>query len=202
MIFFEASLAFQKAQAKADGCTLVRRLRSFGVVSANLQIEEVHNLLFESSAGPHFGPHLQHGGHELLPQVAQPHAAVHGHGPQENVESGDQVLQNAQMFLLSEIGKKKEYVQSDFFLFLFFLHGATPCFCRCPLPGIEQRFGEEAKQSAVVSLCLHAAALHQRAHDSAHQDAVDGLGGGAKQVAVHLQEICGTRHVNKKRTKQ
>lgn len=123
--FLKQAWYFRNPKAKADGCTLVRRLRSFGVVSANLQIEEVHNLLFESSAGPHFGPHLQHGGHELLPQVAQPHAAVHGHGPQENVDSGDQVLQNAQMFLLSEIGKKKLLT----FLFLFFLHGATPCSC-------------------------------------------------------------------------
>lgn len=101
-------------------------------------------------------------------------------------------------FSCLRLGEKKECVQSDLFLFLFFLHCATPRFCWCPLPGIEQRFGEEAKQSAVVSLGLRAAALHQRAHDSAHQDAVDRLGGGAEQAAVHLQEICGTRHVKKK----
>lgn len=101
-------------------------------------------------------------------------------------------------FSCLRLGGKKEYVQSDLFLFLFFLHCATPRFCWCPLPGIEQRFGEEAKQSAVVSLGLRATALHQRAHDSAHQDTVDRLGGGAEQAAVHLQEICGTRHVKKK----
>lgn len=161
------------------------------MVSTNLQIEEVHNLLLESRARPHVSPHLQHGGHELLAQVAQPHAAVHGHGLQENVERGDQVLQNAQMFLLSGIKNNKKTKLT------FVLFHMLPHFCQCPLPGIEEGFGEEAEQGAVVSLGLRAVALHQRAHDSAHQDTVDRLGRGAEQVAVDFQEICGTQRVNK-----
>lgn len=85
-------------------------------------------------------------------------------------------------------------------LLFYFTRRCTP-FCRYPLPGIEQRFREEAEQSAVVSLSLCAAALHQRANDSAHQDAVDRLGRRAEQAAVHLQEICGTHKKKKTHTR-
>lgn len=52
-----------------------------------------------------------------------------------------------------------------------------------------------------MTLSLRAVALHQRAHDSANQDAINRLGRGAEQVAVDLQEICGTHRVKKTDTR-
>lgn len=70
------------------------------MVSTNLQLKEIHNLLFESHAGPHIGPDVQDGSHQLLPQATRPHPTVHGDGSQEDIESRDELLQNSQVFLL------------------------------------------------------------------------------------------------------
>jgi hypothetical protein len=65
-----------------------------------LQVEELYYLLFESGAGPHLCPHIEHRGQELLTQPTHPHTAVHGSRPQEDVQSRDQVLHHCQVSLL------------------------------------------------------------------------------------------------------
>lgn len=85
------------------GCfesTCVLRLGSFWVVNTNLQVEELHNLLFESSTGPHICPDVQYRRQKLLTQLTYPHPTVNGCGSQEDVESRDEVLENSQVFLL------------------------------------------------------------------------------------------------------
>ncbi len=98
MFFF--SLKEQTFFEENGKITCLLRLGSFGVMSTNLQVKELHNLLLKSCTGPHIGPDIQYGRQKLLPQVTHPHPTVHGRGSQEDVEGRDEVLQNRQVFLL------------------------------------------------------------------------------------------------------
>lgn len=55
----------------------------------------------------------------------------------------------------------------------------------------QQDFGEEAEERVVEAFCLHAAALHQRVDDSAHENTVYRLGRRDEQVTIQFQETCG-----------
>lgn len=91
--------------------TCVLCLWSFGMMYTELQVEELHYLLFESGAGPHLCPHIEHRGQELLTQPTHPDTAVHGSWPQEDVQSRDQVLHHCQVSLLP--GERTYHMQCN-----------------------------------------------------------------------------------------
>lgn len=137
------------------------------MVSANLQAKKLHDGLLQTKTGSHVSPDAEQSRRQLLPQVAQPHSIVQGHKSPKEVQSGDQMLQDDQMFLLpgEDVHAGVRALQKD----------PSAAEQARFLPG-HQDLGEESEECVVESFGLRAAAVHQRVDDSAHQNKVHRLG--------------------------
>lgn len=84
---------------RSSASTCVQCPGAFGMMNTNLQFEELHNLLFENSTGPLFGPDTKHSRQKLLSELTHSHSTVHSRRSQEDVESWDKVIQNKVLLL-------------------------------------------------------------------------------------------------------
>lgn len=127
--------------------TCVLGLCSFGMMDAELQVEELHNFLFESSPGPNVGPDVQYWWEQFFPQSTHPHPTVHCHSFQEGVKRRDNMLQNSQMFLMPDDNRRKERVILHRYCTIF-LHS-------WPLPRASQSWSSPQLQGGVGHIKVH-----------------------------------------------